>query len=89
MTKTEREELRRLAEAARDETDRTQPRDIDAVSPYVDKLEHMHAALSPEAVVALLERMRRVEDALRRCLKWEDLEDEPEYVAAEEALEDT
>lgn len=61
MTKDEREALRRLAEAARDEKDTTQPRDWDAVSPHVEKVNTMHAELSPERVVELLMRIAMLE----------------------------
>lgn len=57
-------DLRKKARDAEDETDCTQPRDIDMLSPKADKIETMRAELTPAVVLALLDRI----DALAREL---------------------
>lgn len=47
--------LRRVAEAAHDEADDRQPRDWDALSPKAARTSELHALLTPEAVLALVE----------------------------------
>lgn len=95
------EELRRLAEAATAgpwSTKQYGPDHVEVLLPngfsrvisdptvVTDYDARFIAAANPSAVLALLERVRRLEDAARGVLKWTDFKDTDEYEALEEAL---